>query len=160
MTAGHHKKLSKHHLNTGAPTMKTLILIISIVLLPFTALAQDDFCQGNFDFDQDVDGTDLVTMKEFYGRSEFYNPCPPDGPAPVPKSGQTTSYATGDDGDLERGVEKPPLKDRFTDNGDGTVTDNLTGLIWLKNADCFGSRTWHEALHNNAIQSNSIIQKQ
>ena len=25
---------------------------------------------------------------------------------------------------------------RFTDNGDGTVTDNLTGLIWLKNANC------------------------
>ena len=26
---------------------------------------------------------------------------------------------------------------RFTDNGDGTVTDNLTGLIWLKNATPF-----------------------
>ncbi len=25
---------------------------------------------------------------------------------------------------------------RFTDNGDGTVTDNLTGLIWLKDANC------------------------
>lgn len=24
----------------------------------------------------------------------------------------------------------------FTDNGDGTVTDNRTGLIWLKNANC------------------------
>jgi hypothetical protein len=29
---------------------------------------------------------------------------------------------------------------------DGTVTDNLTGLIWLKNANCFGERTWVEAL--------------
>ena len=28
---------------------------------------------------------------------------------------------------------------RFTDNGDGTVTDNLTALIWLKNANCFGA---------------------
>jgi len=26
---------------------------------------------------------------------------------------------------------------RFEDNGDGTLTDNLTGLIWLKNADCY-----------------------
>jgi hypothetical protein len=25
---------------------------------------------------------------------------------------------------------------RFTDNTNGTVTDNLTGLIWLKNANC------------------------
>ena len=47
---------------------------------------------------------------------------------------------------MERGVEKPPLKDRFTDNSDGTVTDNLTGLIWLKNANCFGLRTWNNAL--------------
>ena len=27
---------------------------------------------------------------------------------------------------------------RFVDNEDGTVRDNLTGLIWLKNANCFG----------------------
>lgn len=35
---------------------------------------------------------------------------------------------------------------RFTDNGNGTVTDNLTGLIWLKWACCFGWRTWNQAL--------------
>jgi hypothetical protein len=29
---------------------------------------------------------------------------------------------------------------RFTDNANGTVTDNLTGLIWLKNANCFSDR--------------------
>ena len=60
------------------------------------------------------------------------------------KTGQTTSYATGDDGDLEKGVAWP--NPRFTDNGDGTVTDNLTGLIWLKNANCFSERMWSEAL--------------
>ena len=52
----------------------------------------------------------------------------------MPKTGQTTCYATGDDGDLEKGVAWP--NPRFTDNGNGTVTDNLTGLIWLKNANC------------------------
>ena len=61
----------------------------------------------------------------------------------VPKTGQTTSYATGDDGDLQKGVEWPVP--RFTDNGDGTVTDNLTGLIWLQNADCFNRRNWSQA---------------
>jgi hypothetical protein len=35
---------------------------------------------------------------------------------------------------------------RFTDNGDGTVTDNTTGLIWLKNANCFGPITWYQAM--------------
>jgi hypothetical protein len=66
------------------------------------------------------------------------------GAAPVPKTGQTTSYATGDDGDLEKGVTWPTP--RFTDNGDGTVTDNLTGLIWLKQANCGGTRNWANAL--------------
>jgi hypothetical protein len=106
--------------------------------------ASDDFCKGNFDFDQDVDGTDAAAFKEHFGRSQFSNPCPKDGPAPVEKTHQTTSYATGDDGDHQSGVSFP--SPRFTDNGDGTVTDNLTGLTWLKDANCFGARTWDLAL--------------
>ncbi len=66
--------------------------------------------------------------------------------SPVPKSWQTYSYAAGDDGDLERGAPWPTP--RFTDNGDGSVTDNLTGLIWLKNANCFGTRSWTTALND------------
>lgn len=67
------------------------------------------------------------------------------GSASVPKTGQTTSYATGDDGDLELGVAWP--NPRFTKNGNGTVTDNLTGLIWLTNASCAGTtRNWATAL--------------
>jgi hypothetical protein len=70
----------------------------------------------------------------------------------VPKTGQTASYATGDDGDLEKGVAWPPP--RFTDNGNGAVTDNLTGLIWLKNANCFGARNWTQALSDaNTLNS-------
>jgi Protein of unknown function (DUF1566) len=64
--------------------------------------------------------------------------------APVAKTGQTTSYATGDDGDLQKGVAWPAP--RFTDNFDGTVADNLTGLIWLKNANAAGMvKTWADA---------------
>jgi len=43
-----------------------------------------------------------------------------------------------------------PVTMRFTDNGDGTVTDNTTDLIWLKNADCFGPLTWDEAMTTTA----------
>jgi len=34
---------------------------------------------------------------------------------------------------------------RFVDLGNGTVRDTSTGLIWLKNADCFGTKSWKDA---------------
>jgi hypothetical protein len=124
--------------------MKRLILIAVILLLSSsTALAQS-FCKGDHDFDGDCDATDVASFLVDFGRSPFNNPCPPDGPAPVAKTGRTTSYATGDDGELKKGVASP--NPRFTDNGDGTITDNLTGLIWLKNANCFGELTWQNAI--------------
>ena len=42
----------------------------------------------------------------------------------------------------------PPCYDtenRFVDCGNGTVTDTVSGLIWLKDADCFGIMDWREA---------------
>jgi len=62
----------------------------------------------------------------------------------VAKTGQTKPYKTGDDGDLEKGVAWPTT--RFTDNGNGTVTDNLTGLMWAKDANAAGLKTWDSAL--------------
>jgi hypothetical protein len=72
--------------------------------------------------------------------------------APVPQTGQTTAYATGDDGDLQTGVSWPVP--RFTDNLDGTITDTLTGLIWLKQANCptISPADWSTALaHANSL---------
>ena len=69
----------------------------------------------------------------------------------LPATGQTTSYAVGDDGALQQGIAWDPAT-RFTDNSNGTVTDNLTGLIWLKDANCFGTpMMWDKAL--NAVNS-------
>jgi hypothetical protein len=75
-------------------------------------------------------------------------------PARVGKTGQTGCFdnagapipcaGTGQDGELRPGVAWP--SPRFSDNADGTVTDMLTGLVWLKNADCFGSGGWIAAL--------------
>ena len=65
-------------------------------------------------------------------------------PAAVWKTGQTVSRAAGDDGDLQRGEAWPAP--RFTSNGDGTVTDNLTGLMWLNDPNCLGNITWQEGL--------------
>jgi quinol monooxygenase YgiN len=74
----------------------------------------------------------------------------------VPKTGQKDSWdadgtrlaagtVTGQDGDLQAGAAWP--SPRFTPNGDGTVTDKLTELVWLANANPFGLRTWQEALN-------------
>jgi hypothetical protein len=66
-------------------------------------------------------------------------------PANIWKTGQTTSYGAMDDGDLKRGVTWPVP--RFADPGDGTITDNLTGLMWSKNADLpDGTMNWQGAL--------------
>ena len=35
---------------------------------------------------------------------------------------------------------------RFTDNGNGTVTDNKTGLVWLRDASAVGCMTWQDAM--------------
>lgn len=66
------------------------------------------------------------------------------GTLQLPRTGQNTCYdatgviidcaGTGQDGDKRAGVPWP--SPRFTDNGDGAVTDNLTGLVWLKDANC------------------------
>ena len=37
------------------------------------------------------------------------------------------------------------MADWFIDNGDGTVLDIRTNLIWLKNANCYGVK-WHKYL--------------
>jgi hypothetical protein len=77
--------------------------------------------------------------------------------APVPKTGQTTCYnaaggviacgSTGQDGALLKGVAWP--NPRFITSTTGIVTDTLTGLIWLKNANCWGSQNWANALTNS-----------
>jgi hypothetical protein len=65
-------------------------------------------------------------------------------PAPIAKTGQTTYYHYGDDGHRQKGVASP--SPRFTDIGDGTVRDRLTGLMWAKDAQLGGSKTWENAL--------------
>ena len=87
----------------------------------------------------------------------------------LPKTGQNACYdlqgyaiscaGSGQDGELQTGVDWP--NPRFSDNGDQTVSDNLTGLIWAKDANLMivrdpnfdvaatfsdGAVTWQDAL--------------
>jgi len=72
----------------------------------------------------------------------------------LPDTGQTVHYSTvsGDDSDYNPSAIQPSYKD----NGNNTITDNVTGLMWKKcsegqnnDASCSGTAqtyTWNQAL--------------
>lgn len=63
----------------------------------------------------------------------------------LPVTGQTTSYAALDDGAVQAGLPR-----NFTDNGDGTIIDHVTNLMWKKDTETGGDPllllTWANAL--------------
>lgn len=73
---------------------------------------------------------------------------PETGSTKLPRTGQSVCYnesginincsETGQDGELKAGVAWPTP--RFTDNGDESINDNLTGLIWTKDANLMKTR--------------------
>ncbi|MDD5759716.1 MAG: DUF1566 domain-containing protein [Desulfobulbaceae bacterium] len=81
---------------------------------------------------------------------------PPLTPPPIalPRTGQISTYdqtgsiidfhGSGQDGEYQRGTVWP--EPRFIINPDGTVSDSLTGLMWLKNGNCFGDLPWPAAV--------------
>ena len=73
------------------------------------------------------------------------------GEVSLPRTGQTTSYAPGDDGAIQAGLVWP--SPRFKDNGDGTLTDNLTGLMWMKDADSLTSSGYVSGYAPPVLQS-------
>ncbi len=101
----------------------------------------------------------MVTLQQIYDKLTGLAV----GVVGVPKTSQTGCWdesgtpipcaGTGQDGEYQRGVTVSP---RFSDDGNGTVKDNLTGLIWLKNANCFGKKNWMAALSDaNNLASGS-----
>lgn len=69
---------------------------------------------------------------------------------PVARTGQTTSYGVGSDGNLRiGGVWPSPRFKLAAEDGIGTncVIDNLTGLMWVRNANLAnGTMNWSDAL--------------
>ena len=67
----------------------------------------------------------------------------------LPDTGQEQSYTTvfGEDHDYQPAASQPS----YNDNGDGTTTDNRTGLMWVNNGNsegCYngGTLKWEQAL--------------
>ncbi len=88
----------------------------------------------------------MVTLQQIFDRLGGLSRLARTGQTGCWDSTGTSIPCTGttQDGELKAGAWVSP---RFTDTGDGTVQDNLTGLIWLKNANCFGVQSWTGALN-------------
>ena len=68
----------------------------------------------------------------------------------LPKTGQTNSYLDGDDGEWQKGISWPVPRFTIGTGTDGTnlVTDNMTGLMWARNANMWGNISWTNAITN------------
>jgi hypothetical protein len=81
--------------------------------------------------------------------------CPATG---LPATGQTTSYGPGSDGDVQAGAALS-----YVDNGDGTITDNNTGLMWEKQDDSGGIHdkdnryTWSTETENTENMDGTMV---
>ena len=67
----------------------------------------------------------------------------------LPKTGQMMVYQMGDDGYYQMGYPIGGAQ-RFIDNGDGTVVDMATGLMWLKDPQAAGlgmTMYWYDAIN-------------
>ena len=134
-----------HHMTKN---LTALALFFALILFPATWAVAGDLEPPS------GPAPTMKTLQEIYEKLEQIDDKIEGGDASVPQTGQTTCWdaggavidcaGTGQDGELRRGVAWPDP--RFTDNGDGTVTDNLTSLVWLKDANCDGSKTWDNAL--------------
>jgi hypothetical protein len=79
------------------------------------------------------------------------------GSIALPHTGQTKCYnsvgdetacdGSGQDGEMQKGIVWPAP--RFSDNANGTVTDNLTGLTWLQDANCI--KTKYPAVNSSGV---------
>lgn len=108
--------------------------------------------------DTDITAGNIKNAVAIFGVTGTYT-----GDWGLPKTGQETSYATNDDADYA----DPASEDvgytrgegtwagwnadggRFTNNDDGTITDNATGLMWVADpsaAGVGGIYTWANAI--------------
>ena len=117
---------------------------------PFTNVWGNKWSSTSFAFDSKLAWTIYMFEGEVYPFNKSFNyyvwpvRSGQNGTVQLHRTGQTTSYAIGDDGDIQEGVAWP--SPRFTASTDGyCVTDNLTGLMWVRSPDSV-TRMWQQAI--------------
>ena len=115
----------------------TRVVTAFVVLAVTAGYARGAFVCGDVNNNGGINTSDaLLVLKKGVGQPVDLVCGPTGQPA---QTGQTTCYkagvvsaceGTGQDGELRTGVARS-----FTDNGDGTITDNATGLMWEKQSD-------------------------
>jgi hypothetical protein len=65
------------------------------------------------------------------------------GAVQLQSTGFYLPYSAGDDGSVQAGILQ--IYPRFIDKHDGTIVDTMTGLFWLKQANCIHAN-WDDAL--------------
>ena len=122
--------------NTIEVHLKLFFVFCLILATPFMVQSQE--VQGVYSADSDGSLKGVITL---------------------PSTGQTGTYGINDDGALHKGAVWP--NPRFTDNKNETITDNLTGLMWTKDARNPGPTScpmdknteWEEALAHVACMN-------
>jgi hypothetical protein len=112
-------------------SVQLMMMMVAVIFLFVTAIATPSFAQRKgavIPLIETKTNTVYITVND---------------PAPVGKTGQTNSVVNYDDGYYKKGIPSPTP--RFT-SANGTVTDHLTGLIWLQQGDCFTAQSWENAI--------------
>lgn len=125
--------------NVPGPTMRTLEDVYRIL-----ADLPDDTKIGLNNTNAPT--SSMHTIEEIYQLALSLTATNSGAPVGILRSGQTISYTTGDDGDLESGVAWPsPVFTVGTGTASNCVTDHRTGLMWVRNPSDT-KRNWADAL--------------
>lgn len=104
--------------------MKKIFLIVAIMIICVYAIVSAQEASPSASMEE-VSFTTIVAKSS-------------SGSSGLPKTGQTISYAPGDDGDLQKGVSVTGPRFINTPGTSNSVTDTATKLIWVKDADAIG----------------------
>ena len=137
---------------TGKSILQMVISSVFLVVLSASPILATTYCNGNFDDDKDVDGTDAATFKTDFGRNGYNNPCPSKSVWNIFYSGTDEVVDWVDhapnprfavfDVNGNNGTADP---DRYNEDA---VLNKDTGLIWPRNASYLVEQlTWLDAMY-------------
>jgi hypothetical protein len=104
-------------------------------------------CKADLNGDGRVDGNDGEILIAEFGKQDCFFGTGDilETQRDLSQMDQETALNSAEEEGVEEGIEPPEA--RFIDNGNGTVTDPATGLMWTKNADIYGDTLlFHQAL--------------